>query len=267
MIILTKEIPYRYTTKPITIIPMFDIHYGSRMCDVAALKHDLDTMDWENTYMFGGGDWLDSIITHDMKRYRKSSDDTKGDDIIDEQISRIYDIIAPHREKLIGIGVGNHEDTITIRCATNPMKRLAGMLNVPFLGYSSLIRLKFQRKKASTRTVVIRCHHGWGGGSRTQGADLTKYTRDVGYWDADVFCYGHVHRRQSDKYPRLGLVGERLISKPKIIMICGTYLKTFTMDENPSYSEKEGYPPTEIGCLRLEILPQISNWVKMSVID
>jgi hypothetical protein len=265
MIITTYDINYKYG-ETVKIVPLFDIHLGNKLCDKVQLKRDLAALDWKSTYVFGGGDWLDSVIVSDRKRYRKSIDDSKGDDVIDEQIEEMYDIINPYKSHLIGVGSGNHEDTITLRCSTNPSKRLAKMLEVQCLGYSSLIRLRLSEKGARVRTVVIRSHHGWGGGSRTQGADLTKYSKDAGYWDCDVFTYGHVHKRQNDKVPRLGLCGEKFISKPKILMLCGTYLKTFTQSEDPSYSEKEGYPPCEIGLISVDIKPH-NDWVKMNVVD
>lgn len=265
MIVSEKRITYKYGQE-IKILPIFDIHLGSVACDKAALKKDLATVD-KNTYIIGGGDWLDSIIVADRKRYRKSGDasDKGTDDIIDQQIDEIYEMVKPYANQIIGLSVGNHEDTITVRCSTNPIKRLCKILDVPFLSYSSLVRLSLSEDGARGRTVIIRTHHGWGGGSRTQGADLTKFSRDASSWDADIFLYGHVHRKQNDRVPRLGLVGMQVISRPKIMVLCGTYLKTFLIGENPSYSEKEGYPPTTIGASLITIKPT-NRWVDIKVL-
>lgn len=221
------------------------------------------------TYIFGGGDWLDSIVASDLRRYRKSSDATAGDAIIDEQIDGLAEIFDPYRDRIIGIGLGNHEDVITRIGGTNSIKRMCKQLStshntIAYLGYSGLIRLQFSENGSRGRTVIIRYHHGWGGGSRTQGADLTKFSRDMSYWDADIFCYGHVHRRQDDRVPRLGLVGETLVSRPKILCICGTYLKTYSPNENPTYSEIKGYPPLEIGSLTINIKPT-RKWADINV--
>jgi len=133
-------------------------------------------------------------------------------------------------------------------------------LDVPFSGYSCLIRLIFKPKDGGrSKNVIIRVHHGWGGGSRTQGADLTKFSRDVQYWDADLFLYGHVHRKQTDQIPRLGLDGDKLIAKPQTICICGSYLKTYSDSVSPSYSEKSGYPPVEIGGVVVKMKPKSKN--------
>ena len=258
MIIHTERITYKYG-QTIQIIPLFDLHYGNTACDVQALKDVIKKN--KNAYFFGGGDWLDSVVVTD-KRYRKTVDASVGDAIIDEQIDGLYEIIKPIRKRIIGLGSGNHEDTIVKRCGTDPMRRLCKMLEVPFLGYSGLIRLIFSQGGKAGRKVIIRWHHGWGGGSRTQGADLTKYSKDMNHWEADAFLYGHVHRKQSDRVPRLGLWGEKLISKPKLLGICGTFLRTYTAGADPTYSEKAGYPPTEIGALTLNIKPK-RTWCEM----
>jgi len=259
MILLEKRIKY----KPggiIKIKPIFDVHFGSKFCDVTEFKTFLRDAFTENTYFIGGGDLLDSIIVKDAKRYRKSGDDMEGDDIIDQQIDKMVDMLMPYKEKIIGLCSGNHEDTITKRCSTNPMKRICKALDVPFLGFSCLVRLILEKEGGGgIRTLVIREHHGWGGGSRTRGANITKYERDIGKWDADIFLYGHVHQKQYDRVPRLGIGGQRgavkLMSRPTIMCICGTYLKTFSETADPTYSEAKGFPPAEIGGITIKIKP------------
>lgn len=240
--------------------PFFDIHKGSTACDLPAFKRDLADMD-DHTYPFFGGDLFDSLIVTDP-RYRKSNDSTTGDAIIDENLDEMFEILEPYSSRIIGIGRGNHEDNITKKCGTDLIARLCKRLNVPDAGYSGLFKLTFSENSGRGRTVVVRYHHGWGGGSRTQGADLTKFSKDMAYWQADLFLYGHVHRKQTDTVPRMGLSGDKLISKPKILCICGTYLKTYTTGKQPTYSEVKGYPPVEIGGVCVSIKPR-GNWVKM----
>ena len=197
------------------------------------------------------------------RRYRKSKDKTVSDAIIDENINEMVDILEPYKDKIIGIATGNHEDTIVKHCGTDPVGRLCRELGTKHLGYSGLIRLIMRQKSGgATRTAVIRYHHGWGGGSRTQGADLTKFSKDLAYWQADIFLYGHVHRRQTDSIPRLGITGDKLTSKPKMLCICGTFLKTYTRGIYPTYSEVKGYPPVEIGGCCVSIKP-VRAWVKL----
>ena len=260
MIIHEQRIPYCYGDE-FTIKPLFDIHYGNAYCDTRALKEYLSDTD-EKTYIFGGGDSIDAVITRDSKRYMKHSDATETDAVIDEQVDGLYEILAPYKERFIGLMDGNHEHTIVKHHGTNPTKRLCEKLGTTHLGFSCLIKLVFSENGGRVRTVLIRAHHGWGGGSRTQGADLTKFSKEVAYWDADIFCYGHVHRRQSDTVQRLGLIGNKLVAKPKHIFICGTFLKTLSLTADATYSEIAGYPPTSIGAISIKVKPD-RLWVSI----
>jgi hypothetical protein len=257
---LRQNISYSKVGEVFYLKPFFDIHWGSTACDEKKFKSDLAAT-CDNTYYWFGGDVFDSIIVGDH-RYRKSGDKSAGDAIVDENLDEMSAILEPYKNRIVGISRGNHEDTITKRCGTDIIARLCRRLGVNDGGYSGLFRISFRTAQGRGRTVVVRYHHGWGGGSRTAGADLTKYSKDVAYWDADVFLYGHVHRRQTDSVPRIGLCGDALVSKPKIMAICGTYLKTYTGSKQPTYSELKGYAPVEIGGVCISIKTD-RQWVKM----
>lgn len=252
-------IPYKYGDE-IKIKPVFDVHLGAAACDVRAFKDYLADSD-DKTYFLFGGDLFDAVVVQDI-RYRKSNDTTEGDAIVDRQVDLGEEYLSPYKDRIIGIGKGNHEDVATKRCGSDLIARLCRRLGVEDIGFSGLLKLALSENGGRGRTVVIRYHHGWGGGSRTQGADLTKFANDVKYWDADVFLYGHVHRKQTDTIDRLGLWGDKLIAKPKIIGICGTFLKTYTSSLQPTYSEVKGYPPVSVGGIVVTIKPARS-WVKL----
>jgi len=261
-----KKLDYKYSDV-IKIKPIFDIHYGHTLCDVHALRKFLEESD-KNTYFIGGGDFLDSIIVID-KRYRKSIDAFGGEEIIDEQVNGIYEILKPYKDRILGLGIGNHEDTIVKKYATNPIKRLCEKLStekheVPYLGYSYFYKLSMRENGGRGRTVLIKGHHGYGGGGRTQGGDLTKFSKDMGFYDADLFIYGHTHKLQFDEVPRLGISGTKLISKPKVLVICGTFKKSLSKDSTTTWEETMGFPPTRIGGACINIKPN-ANWVDISV--
>ena len=258
MIIHEVRIPYKYGDE-FRLKPLGDIHYGNTYCDKTALKSYLSDCD-ENTRIVGLGDYIDAIISRDVKRYMKHSDDSTSDAIIDEQVDGLCEILMPYKDLFIGVGDGNHEHTVVKHHGTNPMKRISERLGCKHLGYSWLIKLVFHEDGSRVRTVIIRGHHGWGGGSRTQGADLTKYSKDIAYWDADIFLYGHTHKLQSDKMERLGIAGKKLVAKPKYLFVCGTFLKTLSLTTDATYSEVAGYPPTSIGAPNITIKPE-NKWL------
>jgi len=130
-----------------------------------------------------------------------------------------------------------------------------------FLGYSWGVTLRLSEGGARGRTVKIRGHHGWGGGSRTAGGDITKYAKELAQWDADIGLYGHVHRKQTTEIPRMGWIKDKLIAKPQRLAICGTFLKTFSNSGDPTYAETHGFMPTSIGNVIVCIKPT-HDWVE-----
>ena len=259
MKVVSYSIPYKFGDV-IKIKPYFDVHLGNAYCDKPAFIKYLKESD-EHTYFMGGGDLLDSIIVTDP-RYAKHVDDTARTAILDEQVDQAIEMLWPYRDRIIGLGRGNHEDVVIKKSGTDVIWRVCEKLDCEYLGYSGFVILKMRESNGRGRTVRIKWHHGWGGGSRTQGADITKYSKDTAYWDADLFLYGHVHKKQSDEIPRLGTIGKSVIAKNKLFAICGTFLKTYSATYDASYSEVKGYPPVAIGGLTVHIQPT-HKWVKM----
>lgn len=258
MICHTVRIPYQLG-QVFRFVPLFDLHSGHRQFDKKQLIRDLANLDPE-TYLFTGGDEHDSIVITD-KRYAKSVDATEGEAIINEQVETTYDILRPHSKQLLGIGMGNHDDAILKKSGVNPNLWLAKWLDVPFLGYHYVLRLIFSENGSRGRTVLIRVHHGWGGGGRTQGGSLTKYSKDTQFYECDIFCYGHDHQLKADRIQRIGVAGEKIISKPKLICLCGTYKKTLSKVPDVAWEERQGFTPTSIGHLTINIKPT-SKWVE-----
>jgi len=261
---VVRAIPYEYG-EVFTLKPIFDIHFGNRMCDVDKFRDFLQDADDERTLFIGGGDLIDAIIVGD-KRYRKEIDASPVDDMVDYQVDAMTEILLPYASRIIGLGSGNHEETLVVKAGTNPVRRICKNLGIPFLGYSWLVRMGFRESDGRGRSIVLRGHHGWGGGSRTQGGELTKYAKDVAFWDADIFLYGHGHARKYDEIPRLGLRGSTLVAKPKVLILCGSFLKTLSDGGTPSYSEIGGYPPIPIGGVEIMLKPSregVKVWTEM----
>lgn len=260
MITTALRVPYSYKT-PIKIKPLFDAHCGNAAFDKKGFKQFIERDDDDDTYFIGGGDLMDSVITTDMKRYQKSIDASPHDEIIDDQVSDMRRILEPYKARILGMHTGNHEDVIARKCGTHPMKRLCSELGVPYMGYSSLFSLTLDDRGGSNRhaKIVFRVHHGWGGGSRTRGGSITKYEKDMGKWDADIYMYGHDHKKQIDRIPRLGLQKDRLVARPQLLVLCGSFLKTFLDTSDSTYSERSGYPPTEIGSPVIYITPGVRD--------
>lgn len=255
------NVQYTYG-QTIKIKPLIDPHIGAYASDIPKLKSYLKDSE-EDTYFINCGDLFDSIIFTDV-RYSKGHDATSAlnSAIIDEQVDMGCELLAPYANRFLGIGEGNHERKVANKSGTNPAKRICRRLNIPYLGYSGLLRL-YLHEEGNTRgrSVIIRYHHGFGGG-RTGGSSITRYEKELGYWDADIYMYGHDHDINVKPYARIALAGRKVINKPKWLITGGTFLKTFTVGGEPTYSEIKGYRPLPIGGVLIEIKPSM-NWCKI----
>lgn len=253
MKIIEKRIEYQLGDV-IRVGPLADVHEGHKLSDKRAFKAYLAETFSPQTYYFGNGDLMDQIIVTD-KRYRKSMDASQSDSIVDEQIDGLYSTLEPYKDNIISLGDGNHERTICRMCSTNPTKRLAERLGCEYMGISGIIVLRLSHQGGKGRTVLIYHHHGWGGASRTEGGDITKYARHAKQWHVDFCVYGHCHKLHAEPWPEFEVSGTKLISRPKHLIVNGTFQKTLSPDENPSWAEEMGFPGVDIGAPLLHIKP------------
>jgi hypothetical protein len=251
MICTSRRITYKWGDI-IRLVPISDVHADARDCDWRQFKKDVAKQaKIPQTYFVGLGDYLEGIPVTD-KRYRPSAKrfSTK-DEMIDCAMDWFTELMEPAKGRILGLGRGNHEDGFLKRHGVNMVRQLARNLETEDLGMSFLLRLQLEDHHGGRkRGIVVYGHHGWGGGSRTAGGNLTKFERTRSNIDADVFLFGHVHgSKQTDTFVRLGIgnSSDRLIQKRQILCICGTYLRTFSNTADPTYSEAKGYPPSEIG--------------------
>jgi predicted phosphodiesterase len=256
----------------IKIKPLMDLHYGAKACDLRAFKNFISNGD-EFTYYLINGDMWDAIYFSDTKRFAASgSDKTDQDDPIDNDVKEMAAILEPIKGKIIAVGMGNHEYQVLKRHHTNLSKRLADALGVPYMGYSYWIRLQMTtvsttEARGQGRTIDFFIQHGFGGGTRTEGGSVTKYAKHADRFLCDVYIAGHDHRLQYVRYPVLALSGSKqakLISKSKIVLLGGSWLKTYNQGTSTTYSELKGYPPGEIGGATIHI-KTTDDWVKITV--
>lgn len=266
MVVHTVRIPYRQGDI-FQFKPCFDWHIG-RNCDERAIQRYLnDGAGNPNCYLIGGGDLADSIIVTD-KRYTKSQDDTKGQAIIDEQVDMLEHLLKPYKDRIIGLGMGNHELTILQRGGSHIMRRVAKRLNTVSLGYQWAIAVTFYHidKKGKPnghgKTLRLFGNHGWGGGTRTEGGSITKYSKHMLQYEADMYFYGHDHKLDEALVTFMGIRGKKFIPKDKRLYLAGTFQKTFSMTDEPTWAETRGFHPAPIRGLNVYVQPT-DSWFKI----
>jgi len=268
MITKTLTIPFEIGDK-FDFWPFGDLHWDSAECDKKAFKADLSRMS-PKAIATGNGDWFSSIPVVD-KRYSKTEDGDKTEAFINNSVDEIASYVLPYKERFIGLGIGNHERKYIQKFGADPIRLLCKELSsdghkVMHLGYSSIIRISFQYIKGSrTFYYTIRQHHGWGGAARTEGGNVTKFAREAKNWDADLQVYSHVHDPDMRTLPPILSINHNgnLVSRKRLLVITGSYQKTFNNEVYPSYAEQMGFAPTEIGTTPI-ILECTANGIKTS---
>lgn len=262
MIIAKRDIPYS-TGQIIRIKPGFDWHWGATSCDKIALKAYLsDGIDDPNCYFLSGGDLNDSIVVPDF-RYRKQQDDTKTAAIMDEQMKGVSDLIAPYEGRILGLGMGNHEETILRKCGTHLPRIMSEKFHTISLGYTWALVLSFRHKRRKAlHRLTIYGHHGWGGSSRTEGASITKYARHALHYEATIYLYGHDHKLDSNIVNYMGIVDGEFQPKDKHIFFPGTFKRTFSKTDEPTWEETMGFNPSPLKGMDICIQPT-ETWFKI----
>lgn len=258
--------PIRYTYgDTIKLKSISDLHIGSPLFDKKAFLDYMSDVD-DKTYIVGNGDFMDMIIASDVKRFKQGSDDGITETPVDEQVNKAYAILKPYAERIILIGQGNHEETIVKRCGTNPMKRLAEKLGCQYAGMKWMLRLNLREGTGRGRSVVVYGHHGYGGGTRTEGGNITKFFRDMAYDEADIYLFGHVHEKAYKRIPRGYHGGSKYQARDRLLVIGGSFKRNLTNDDTTTWEESKGFPIRAIGGYTIKITPT-KEWVRMQVTE
>lgn len=270
MKVLKRRISYR-TGDEITLVAFGDCHRGDRACDTKAFismlkKHGKQPQ----TYFINMGD-LHSYIPVTDKRYEVSNlaEEYWGVQnyigrMIEDTANLVREYTTP--DQWLVTTSGNHEAGLTKHTNLDPIQLMSMGLGKEWgtifnAGYTWYLGLIFEHESGgAVRKYTVYGCHGWGGASRTEGGPITKYSRTISYYDANLFLFGHSHglwvHSVEGVAPIFDTNTPRLISRDRFVCECGTFLKTLSSDENPTYSERAGFPPKRIGYVTIKLKPR-----------
>lgn len=272
MELLDCEIVLKKSDQPIYLHCFSDIHRSAVGCDTKKLHQDIAALlegeqRGEIHRWFGGGDFCNSVGAKD-KRYdhtqvRKEFAEYSGDDLFQHETRVLAQEFAPIKHLCLGLGTGNHERSVAKYNDYNAIVGLCERLDVPYLGYSALMRVKLIWKERSSACLIY-WHHGVGA-ARTKGSKARSMEsfRDV-VTNADVYFSGHTHEWMN--FPSVRMEGTRegvlrLIQREVMFVNSGTYLKAYPTTKTAQrggkfdqqravhvdYAEMAGYLPNIIG--------------------
>ena len=238
---------------------MGDIHLGSASCDEEKLEQDIETIaNLPNCCVILMGDVCDLITANDIKRkdFRGMAEWIKVKDLEDlpkRQADEFLNRIKPIKDKILGGLAGNHEETIRRYYSFDVHTYICGRLGIYNMGYVAFSRLRLLSPNGKCyRTISCFTEHG-SGGSTTIAGNINRINRRRETIWANIIAMGHVHRKLSYETIALSLSGNNngnlhLMEHPTLMLITGSYLKTFAPPSYVNYSERMGYAGVPLGC-------------------
>jgi len=250
------------------LYPFSDPHLGARESSERLLERKVKECANRGKFglALGVGDYADCITKND-KRFRMNglADWVERSNIVESQRRRVVEVFKPLGEErqLIGLGTGNHEETIHIQHDNDIVRNICRDLKVPYAGYQAFVVLHFKRARKTTHSIVIHSWHG-SGAAQTEGARLNRLTRLVNDIQADIYLMGHLHAMTSHTPDRLRIRNGKIQSVRLAATLTGSWLKTYNQPEDgevqdPTYGEEKGYKPSRIGCPIIRITPANYN--------
>ncbi len=180
---LLVKLPEQWKEDKMTIVPLFDVHYGHRECRVEKFNAYLEWIrDNDDVFVILGGDLMENAL-----------DDGRGmsyDQVEnpDNQLNDLTILLAPIAHKCLMILPGNHEWRTYRKSGIDPTRLLAERLDIPY--FDGPVYLSVQaggnRWKAHVR-------HGRTGAA-TKGGKINTAAKPRAWTDFVHFIVmGHVH--------------------------------------------------------------------------
>lgn len=258
MEVIDIQIPYKRSESTFHLYDLSDIHAGTIHCveehvrrKVQEIKND------KNSMWIGGGDYGDFITPKD-KRWSSGqiSDWVDPDDIGESVRVWLDDLLAPIASQGIGLLKGNHEVSYSQQNDGKVYEHICKDLGLPALGYSSFVRLHFEREHSAEKHLVTGCFTHGTGNAITEGAKINNLMRFMKSFKADFYGYSHVHDYIPKSLTKLYVSDSgKITNQVAIGATSGCWFRTYTQGNQSSYGEMKVYPPSELCCAMFTINP------------
>lgn len=244
----------------ISLIPLGDFHIGSKACDMDKLRALIKWIEsTPHTYILGMGDYMDCINLSDARfdmsqipaPYREKKDFLSR--LAQYQVEDAIDLLRPVKDRIIGLGIGNHELAMKKAYHYDPMYDLCGKLDAHYLGWTSITRLNIKRGRAINTIRIFAEHSNFGG--RKKGGKVNRLEDRANDFEADIYLMGHSHDKLATTKTLLTVPSRgklKLREKKRAFAICPSFFNAYMIGEI-TYAEVKGYSPTTTGVVRIDI--------------
>jgi UDP-2,3-diacylglucosamine pyrophosphatase LpxH len=238
-----KAVIKDFGNKPITIVPISDIHLGNKGCNIEKFEQALNLInETPDCYTILMGDQTETATKTSvgLGMFEEDFDLT-------DQIKVLKEVLKPLADngKILGMLTGNHEMRVSYMVKLNPAELICEKLNVPYLGYQGYILAKVGEQKYH----IFASHGSSFGGSPAGKIMAARQLSKIA--DADIYLSGHTHAKLHDQEKLFRINEETGTVEPivKHYIVCGSFLEYWG-----TYPEMKALAPsfTGVTAIRLE---------------
>lgn len=241
---MSRTIEYKTNKNKVNLWILSDFHFGARACAVDALKKRIEIIRKDkDAVVVINGDICDFIRFTD-RRYDNDEIDPNYNDM-DLQYEGIKEILKPIKNKIIAIGMGNHDYSVKKYYGFDVIRMLAEAFDCEY--FHDIMLLTMNVKKHSHKVLIT---HGAAGGTTLAGAfNWLKKVAEGMEVSPDICAMGHVHRLDVVFNPKWD---EEFNTKIKYLALTGNYYDTYSQPTS-NYGTRKVFQPLPIGCVMFEL--------------
>ncbi len=226
----------------VVLVPLGDIHFGHRNCDVEAFEYILKWLyEHKEAYVICMGDLLESATKDSI-----GAGVFEQTEFMQEQLDKMVAYLKPLADegRIIGMLDGNHEYRIYKHSGLNPTKIMADMLKTKHFGYSINLRLVINKQ-----SYEIHAQHGSTGAKTIQGKLKACMDTQL-HTDSELYLMGHCHDLANYKkvYFKQNSRNKVIEEANKIFVLTGGYLRYYD-----GYAEMKNLLPSLLGSPKIKL--------------
>jgi hypothetical protein len=264
---IERRISVRTLSEGVTILPFACVHFDHPGFHQSLFERFLQrARESPSVYTLGMGDYLDFARTHhriELRRAIPGGDEDSQEHLdlfVADRADRFIECVRSIAPRCLGLIDGNHNwvflSTHEERgwyASETLTAYIARKLKVPYLGYSTVIRMEFFHKGEWIDRYTIFASHGYGMGGATASADLGAMERKVEpAFFADCLITAHTHRRITYFLPEIDIVNGQIVERTHLLVKAGAFLKAY-LPNRVTYAEKKLLRPTDLGWVEINI--------------
>lgn len=256
----------------IRLMPIGDIQYGAKGCDIDRLRRHIAWGVANKCYFIGLGDYVDRMSPSNRRKFKAAGFYDSVLEAMDakagQDLTELKDILRPTKGRWFGLINGHHFHEFGD--GSTSTGRLAAYLGCPNLGDCAGVVLNLtDPDTGKVCKVKLWLHHGKGSSVMAGGA-LNTLERITGRFFAHVYLMGHQHTKPVVPIPFIDF--DVVKGKPifhsinRYLVVTGGFLKGYEIgttdpDGNPSgsYIEQGMLTPVTLGGPLIRIRPRFRN--------